>query len=705
MDAAVEAGLLAPEEARAVSVAASQVASLQDTELVALSSSRHISDAVAVLAGAVCMLLNEKPSWRQAVATMSLPDFRSRVLAADPLSVPYRNMQIIQSLVASKRLREHVSPGVHGAISVADSPAEFLLVQWVIRCCDAVQVAHDRGRALGGVGGVHSVGGGAGGSRRASGGSGGSGGGGGWTGSTDPHSNLPPAAAPPRRASAGDAPTPATGGAAAWGSRGGGDAALPPQAQQPSALPPASAAPPFTPLRISRPPGEGSAAGSRPLPPGPASGLRTPSGHEINSPSGHQPHSAGVPSAPAATTGGAALGGYGYAHSGYGQGQGQGHSGYTYGGSGTGAAAFSGDPAPPRYPSRGDVTPYTTAGPSAGPFAGEQQYSGPYTDAGAGDIAPYSDSASPDQQRRTHRLASIEPGTPLSFGGAPHSPVDDGQGQDSAQPHHAALHTAIRRPSALPQVLQQLQRAPAALRTPSLVAFVANLAVGPGVPVLKVPAGGVGLFGRSSQPRVLFVESRGGVDCLCWGKEAPLRGGSGDAGGGDFAGGGGLAATAAGAPGGVGAAPRGRSASATPGKSPSLWSRAFTPSASRRGTNVGSAAAGGDDDSAGDGAGGSGFHLTSPTATASAAPPVASSASSVPLYELVEVVAGMATRVLQSRGRRDRAHLYISLVTATRTIDLECEDAAQRDDMLDRWRQLITLLHLQGQAAGGASGR
>jgi hypothetical protein len=61
----------------------------------------------------------------------------------------------------------------------------------------------------------------------------------------------------------------------------------------------------------------------------------------------------------------------------------------------------------------------------------------------------------------------------------------------------------------------------------------------------------------------------------------------------------------------------------------------------------------------------------------------------------------MATRVLQSRGRRDRAHLYISLVTATRTIDIECEDAAQRDDMLDRWRQFITLLHLQGQAAGG----
>lgn len=38
--------------------------------------------------------------------------------------------------------------------------------------------------------------------------------------------------------------------------------------------------------------------------------------------------------------------------------------------------------------------------------------------------------------------------------------------------------------------------------------------------------------------------------------------------------------------------------------------------------------------------------------------------SAVPLSELVEVVAGMATPVLHKRGKKDRAHLYISLVRA-----------------------------------------
>jgi len=37
-------------------------------------------------------------------------------------------------------------------------------------------------------------------------------------------------------------------------------------------------------------------------------------------------------------------------------------------------------------------------------------------------------------------------------------------------------------------------------------------------------------------------------------------------------------------------------------------------------------------------------------------------ANSVPLIDLVEVVAGLATPALHKNGRQDRAHLYVSLV-------------------------------------------
>jgi hypothetical protein len=49
---------------------------LSDADLNALRGATHISDVVAVLAGALCMLLSEKPSWKQAVALMSSDDFK-----------------------------------------------------------------------------------------------------------------------------------------------------------------------------------------------------------------------------------------------------------------------------------------------------------------------------------------------------------------------------------------------------------------------------------------------------------------------------------------------------------------------------------------------------------------------------------------------------------------------------------------------------
>ena len=59
---------------------AAAVVAVSDDDFAKLRTSSHISDAVAVVAGALCMLMNQPPSWRQAVAIMSDPDFRKKVL-------------------------------------------------------------------------------------------------------------------------------------------------------------------------------------------------------------------------------------------------------------------------------------------------------------------------------------------------------------------------------------------------------------------------------------------------------------------------------------------------------------------------------------------------------------------------------------------------------------------------------------------------
>lgn len=57
-------------------------------------------------------------------------------------------------------------------------------------------------------------------------------------------------------------------------------------------------------------------------------------------------------------------------------------------------------------------------------------------------------------------------------------------------------------------------------------------------------------------------------------------------------------------------------------------------------------------------------------------------ASCITVASVQTVVAGHATALLQGAGRRDRSHLYVSLVCATRTLDLECASEAERDRML-----------------------
>jgi len=60
----------------------------------------------------------------------------------------------------------------------------------------------------------------------------------------------------------------------------------------------------------------------------------------------------------------------------------------------------------------------------------------------------------------------------------------------------------------------------------------------------------------------------------------------------------------------------------------------------------------------------------------------AADASCIPVSSIQAVVAGHATALLQRVGRRDRSHLYVSLVCATRTLDLECASEAERDWMV-----------------------
>ena len=153
---------LLPVEVDAIASSVSMVARLTEDEIGTLRNASAISDVVAVLAGAVCMLLGEKPSWKQAVALLSLPDFRERVAAVDALRVPMRNVHVIQSLIVSKKLREYIA-GPGAACDPVRQRAEYALVSWVLNVCAAVLAAHERAKAAnraaaaaGGAGGAGS---------------------------------------------------------------------------------------------------------------------------------------------------------------------------------------------------------------------------------------------------------------------------------------------------------------------------------------------------------------------------------------------------------------------------------------------------------------------------------------------------------------------------------------------------------------------
>jgi len=87
------------------------------------------------------------------------------VAGVDPARVPIRSVQIIQSLIASKHLREYVT-GPGARCDPVTAPAEHALVNWVITVCDAAAAAYDRRKrakaaAAAAAGGGGTAGGGA----------------------------------------------------------------------------------------------------------------------------------------------------------------------------------------------------------------------------------------------------------------------------------------------------------------------------------------------------------------------------------------------------------------------------------------------------------------------------------------------------------------------------------------------------------------
>ena len=89
-------------------VATAAVVAVSDHAFEELRTATHISDAVAVVAGALCMLMGQPPSWRKAVELMGEADFKKRVADVDPSKVTANTRRIVSSLIASKRLRDYV---------------------------------------------------------------------------------------------------------------------------------------------------------------------------------------------------------------------------------------------------------------------------------------------------------------------------------------------------------------------------------------------------------------------------------------------------------------------------------------------------------------------------------------------------------------------------------------------------------------------
>ena len=71
------------------------IINLKDSDLEVLRGMQDISDAVAVLAGAICMLMQRPPGWKEAVRLLKEPDFPARAKAVRPSDVEVRGSRFV----------------------------------------------------------------------------------------------------------------------------------------------------------------------------------------------------------------------------------------------------------------------------------------------------------------------------------------------------------------------------------------------------------------------------------------------------------------------------------------------------------------------------------------------------------------------------------------------------------------------------------
>lgn len=99
-----------------------------------LLETKPVSDAMAVVAGAVCIVTGRKPSWKNATNFLKGENFRKEFWGANPLEISQNSANTIVNLVHSKNIRDY-----RNTISVdSANPAEIALLDWTLVLVDEV---------------------------------------------------------------------------------------------------------------------------------------------------------------------------------------------------------------------------------------------------------------------------------------------------------------------------------------------------------------------------------------------------------------------------------------------------------------------------------------------------------------------------------------------------------------------------------------
>jgi hypothetical protein len=105
--------------------------------LITLSRATKISDHMAVVAGALCLLLGCDPTWAHAQTLLAKPEFSEEAARVSDEDVEPRSLRKVTQLVKSKGLREFVKRAASSPESLSEvEGAERLLAAWVISVAD-----------------------------------------------------------------------------------------------------------------------------------------------------------------------------------------------------------------------------------------------------------------------------------------------------------------------------------------------------------------------------------------------------------------------------------------------------------------------------------------------------------------------------------------------------------------------------------------